>query len=494
MAYFAHYLWSFHYLPGADAYYYALQAQSLLDHGQLKVPDHDAVHYITAALARGALSMENAFRAAITVIFTFYQLGMLLLVLRSRTKSQVMAALVWAFSSPMVAFHAIEFPNLTLGIAPLPVCFWLAMRPVSRWMGWLAVLLSISILAHPASAALAGLFVAAITLDRTMTGTIPWEKRSVKVLAWTLGAVVVVVIAAVVIYMVIKRGLLSSSPGMPGIVGLAITADLPNEMRLTVLSVWLLLAILLISCWKKCSIQWKSLAVAALAMPLWPNPSLGLAGLGGRLSVLFVLLALPLITRIFSEVAKSHTFSPAPVAVGSRAAWIQRACALSAVIAIVFLPVRLQAYRALLMSDDYASYERVVAGLRRARIPMLIAHRGLDFFYSYRLKRDAFHFDPEHDWNQLEIWRIAARITPEEMAYYLPPTCPWGQIARVISGTDYILVREDCWEQFRSRLNRNDNPDLYTEGWENPENPSQMRPQFLRERHRDSASPIVTVR
>ncbi len=101
---------------------------------------------------------------------------------------------------------------------------------------------------------------------------------------------------------------------------------------------------------------------------------------------------------------------------------------------------------------------------------MLIARRGLDFFYAYRLKRDAFHFDPEPGWNRRQTWRVAAQITPEEMAYYSPPTCPWGTTATLLSGTDYLLVREDCWEEFRSRVNRSDNPDLYTEGWENSEN------------------------
>jgi hypothetical protein len=48
-----------------------------------------------------------------------------------------------------------------------------------------------------------------------------------------------------------------------------------------------------------------------------------------------------------------------------------------------------------------------------------------------------------------------------------------------------LLVREDCWENLRARLNPIDNPDLYTEVWENVENPSQPRPAFLRARHRN---------
>jgi hypothetical protein len=117
---------------------------------------------------------------------------------------------------------------------------------------------------------------------------------------------------------------------------------------------------------------------------------------------------------------------------------------------------------------------------------MLIAHRGLDFFYTFRLQRDAFHFDPEPNWNRGEIWRVVARVTPEEVAFYSPASCPWGESAKAIRGTDYLLVREDCWERFRLAVNRQDAPDLYSEVWENAENPSQLRPAFLRARHRDT--------
>jgi hypothetical protein len=148
------------------------------------------------------------------------------------------------------------------------------------------------------------------------------------------------------------------------------------------------------------------------------------------------------------------------------------------------LPVRLNNYRTILGGYDYSSYEKVAADLRHEQISMLIAHRGLDFFYSYRLRRDAFHFDPEPGWKRVEIWRVALRITPEEVAYYSPANCLWGETARTIPGTDYLLVREDCWEQLRANVSPKDNPDLYVEVWEDSENPSQARPAFLRTKHR----------
>jgi hypothetical protein len=273
---------------------------------------------------------------------------------------------------------------------------------------------------------------------------------------------------------------------MPGLLGLVNTSEVPLELKLTVLFLWSLLALLGFSYWRICSGKWRFMAVAVLLLPFWPDSNAGLMGVGERLSALLALIALPLIVVMGGELRESGKFLQ-----WLDGAWSHRAVALAATIAVVAAPLRVRAYGQLLMGDDYAAYEQVVAALRPVQIPMLIAHRGLDFFYSYRLRRDAFHFDPEPNWNHAEIWRVAVRITSEEVAYYSPSTCAWGETARLIPGTDYLLVREDCWEQLRARLNHNDNPDLYMEVWENPENPAQSRPAFLRSRHGDSGGPFA---
>ena len=481
VAYFLGFLRNFSYLPGTDAYYYALQAQSLLATGALKVPDHDAFHYLVAGIARLGPSIESSFRIMLTVVFAFYQLGMLMFILRLRVRTQAIASLLWVLSSPIIAFHTIEFPNLSLGLAAVPLWFWLAMKPVRSWIFCLAALLLAAALLHPAAAALAMLFAATVTLR---TGQPPKDpKRQKRTLGFCMlaGGAVLLIVAA---YSGMTLRILSMRPGLPGLLGLISIADVPNEMRLTVLSCWLLLALLLITCWKRCSREWKFLAALTLALPLWPDRVAGLAGLGGRLSALLALVALPLMMVLLDEVLRESAEPRISLAV-PQPAWTRNLIALGLVIAVAFLPLRLRAYSRLLTPGDYGAYEKVVAAMRDTKVPMLIAHRGLDFFYTYRLRRDAFHFDPEASWNRAEIWRVAARITPEEVAYYSPPSCPWGETAKPIRGTDYILVREDCWEGLRATITRNNNPDLYTEVWDNMENPSQGRPAFLRARHRD---------
>jgi hypothetical protein len=480
VAFFVHELWGFAYLPGTDAYYYALQAQSLLDTGHLKVADHGVVHYLVASLAWLGLPVEAAFRAILTAIFTLYQLGMLLLVLRLRKQAQPVAALLWALSSPLIAFHTIEFPSLTLGLATLPFWFWLVLKRSRKWIYWLGALLAVSALVHSAAAALALLFAATVVLMAAQAKE-ELRKRFHLFTPVVVGCICLV-IASAVTFLSIKTRLATLRPGWPSLISLANSADVPHEMSLTIVAAWLLVAVSFIVNWKTGPGRWTLFTGAALALPLWPDHHSGLDGIGGRLSLLFVLVALPLLAVLSNGLAENSRI----VSFGSRPA-AQRLVAVALLIAIALTPFRLHAYDSLLMAEDYAAYERVVAALRDADVPMLIAHRGLDFFYSYRLRRDAFHFDPEPEWNRKEIWRVATRITPEEVAYYSPPGCRWGETGKMIRETNYVLVREDCWEQLRAQVTRDDNPDLYTEIWESSENPSQKRPDFLRARYQNSS-------
>src|SRR5262249_49470074 len=162
--------------------------------------------------------------------------------------------------------------------------------------------------------------------------------------------------------------------------------------------------------------QFVILSLASLALPLLPDHEPGFQDLGARLAAMFTFLALPLAAILSDEVAGRKLF------VRLQPPWPQLAPILLTAVALAILPLRLDRYHDALVTDDYPQYEKVVFALGRRQIPMLIAHRGLDFFYTYRLRRDAFHFDPEADWNRTEIWRVAARISPEEVAYYSPPS------------------------------------------------------------------------
>lgn len=478
VACFARYLMHFRYLPGTDAYYYALQAQSLLDYGHLKVPDLGVLHYVVAVICRSGASIETSFRIVLSGIYALYNLGLMFLIVRLKEKTQALAILLWVLGSSVVGFHAIEFPKLSLGLSMVPMWFLLPIGTKKGNILWLGLLLIACALLHPILPFLVVLFVSTVALGRARLAD-PWKRR------FSIGTMIAAVVGCVLFVIATKTWwpgiglrLASFRPGIPGMLSLTTLGDLPIDLKVTVAVIWLLLAILLVDYLLSGFSNWTYLIVGTLFIPLWPDREGGLVGLGGRLSVLVVFLASPLMIVICDELdAKSRLLTCLRT---SRTTWCM---ALVAIGIACVLPLRLNGYNGLLMGDDYPSYERVVAALSHDDIPMLIAHRGLDFFYSYRLRRDAFHFDPEPNWKRSEIWRVAMRITPEEVAYYSPTSCLWGEAAKTIPETDYLLVREDCWEQLRARLTPADNPDLYVEVWEDSENPSQPRPSFLRRKH-----------
>jgi hypothetical protein len=478
-AYFVYFLHQFRYLPGTDAYYYALQTQSLLDTGHLKVPDAPVLYYTVAFLCRAGLSIEASFKAVLSGIFIIYNAGLWGLVLRLKRASWPLGLLVSVISGSLIAFHVIEFPRLSLGLATVPFWFLLLAVPKKGHFWWLASLLIACSLMHVTLLFLAIVFALAVAIDKAKLAD-NWA-RVFSAKNGIIACAGCVLIAVVIVKM--WPGLLLRMAdlrlGVPGIVAfLGRQNNVPGDLKIVVPALWLLLLAMFVINSKNGSRKWWYLAFAVFGIPFWPSSDPSLLGLSGRLALLFVFVATPLVLVFLEEISDSrgtylqHSHSRWPLA-------------LIAIVIAAILPVRMDNYRTVVSGYDYSSYEKVVANLRNETIPMLIAHRGLDFFYSYRLRRDAFHFDPEPGWKRSNIWRVTMRVTPEEVAYYSPVTCQWSETARTIPDTDYFLVREDCWEQFRANVNPEDNPDLYVELWEDSENPSGVRPAFLRERHRD---------
>jgi hypothetical protein len=480
MACFVYYLSHFHYLPGTDAYFYALQAQSLVDSGHLKVSDGDAVPYLIAAVSRLGISLELSFKSVIVAIYAIYAIGFLLLLDRLKDKTRTLATLLWLVGSSVIAFHTIEFPKLSLGLALVPIWFCLFSSQHKTRILWLLFLLVTCSLFHPALAVLAFVFILTAALGETRKAHGGMGKFHIRGLTFGLIGGGLLVVAIAIMRSGIPLRLASLRMGPLGLFSIVKAEGVPFDLKLVAFVFWVLMTLLFCDSLLTRSGRWTYLTAATLAIPFWPDHDNGLFGLGGRLAAMFVFLAMPLTLLVWDELGeRSILFSWLQVS------WAKRTLGFVAIVVLAFFPARLRGYNRLLMSEDYATYEKVVAVLRHDDIPMLVAHRGLDFFYSYSLKRDAFHFDPEPDWNRADIWRVAVRITPEEAAYYSPPTCSWGETARAISGTDYLLMREDCWEQLRAGISPNDNPDLYMQVWHDMDNPSQPRPAFLRAKHRN---------
>jgi hypothetical protein len=285
VACFVYFLSCFSYLPGTDAYFYALQTQSLLDFGHLKVHDGNVLYYFVAAVCRSGLSIETSFKSVLAAIFGFYNLGFLLLVTRLKEKTRPLAALLWVVGGSVIAFHVIEFPNLSLGLVIIPLFFWFLIGEHKRRMMWLVALLIACASFHPALAPLVFMFSATVYLGWTASaGT--WKKFSIK------GFVVGMIAVALALVVILKWPgfgvrLKSLAWGQPGLFALASAAGVPFDMKVGVLFFWISLALLFFAYLASGAGKWTYLIAVTLTLPLWPDREGGLNGLGGRLAGLW---------------------------------------------------------------------------------------------------------------------------------------------------------------------------------------------------------------
>jgi hypothetical protein len=136
------------------------------------------------------------------------------------------------------------------------------------------------------------------------------------------------------------------------------------------------------------------------------------------------------------------------------------------------------------LDPDFASYASVTEELADREIPMLIAQKGLVFFYKFKQMREAFFYEPEPHWNKSRLWRVTSQITVDELNYYAPEGCGFETgLMQGLTTPGYALVREDCWARFREKVSETVDPDLYERVWDTHLNPSQPRPAFLYPKH-----------
>ena len=117
---------------------------------------------------------------------------------------------------------------------------------------------------------------------------------------------------------------------------------------------------------------------------------------------------------------------------------------------------------------------------------MLIVHQGLNFYYKFHTLQEAFSYEPESHWNTSRIWRLVYGPTRAEIDYFLPERCGWSSgLTEVTPEANYTLMREDCYQRFRSAIPSESEPRLFELLRDPQRNPFQKRPAFLYRKHQN---------
>ena len=488
------------FLRGADAYYYALQARFLVEKGVMCIPDSSPFIPCLALTSQLGLTYEKTinlwtvFIQLLGVINSLFIWGLA----KRRNKVSILTLfllLSWVMLSPTFFFTSLEFPKYALALAMLPL--WLAVFANRRF--WLVSMgaVILSCIMHRALIGLLGLSVIGAGLFFVFKRRV-WEGL-VKTATDTKRKRMIAgsgVVTALLFLAVLKTGYFSwldlarfdwqnVQPAWITFFGREAT---PLVLKIEVLLAFLLIGgiitfnaaakemLLTLGSW-----LWLPFIFFIVAFPLG---SVEVMGVAERLC-----LAIPLVAVIFVLSLSSDSREKKDCVV--RSSRVKKIVISFVMIGVSFLLLLVQVfpdgYLKLVhpeqLNPDYGLYDAITKILAEQEIDMLIAHRGLNFYYKYQTLQEAFHYEPEDHWPKELIWRVVYGISPSEWAFYLPSDFLWesGNLYTLVG--PYSLIREDGWVKFRDSVRNSKDVYLQERVFSLWLNPVQRRPAFLYRKH-----------
>ena len=117
---------TFKYIPGSDAYFLVIQAQTLMAKGTLKVPDGGVLAYPIAFISLFGPTIEDATRMILIANICFLQYSILFVLFYFLRGWKAVLAAAVTLSSVALLYNGIEFPKLTMAMSLMPWCFLIA--------------------------------------------------------------------------------------------------------------------------------------------------------------------------------------------------------------------------------------------------------------------------------------------------------------------------------------------------------------------------------
>jgi hypothetical protein len=455
------------FLRGPDAYYYALQADYWATTGNVKIPDNSIVHRINGVLTRAGMGVETAIR--LWTCLSLLILGLLTGFLIRRSNTLLLAGLTaWLLLSPTLLFIAIEFSTMMSMLIAWPLVAYFLTRPKPYTL--LAILPALlAVFLHKAAIPLSGLICALVLLENRET--LFYRHQTVlKVLAIVALVAGLYLLKSDHFHWLDLQRLGNWHSLSPGIATLLNREAVPPAIKLELAGSFFLLLVAIVFYLKRFPQQrWPVYYALALISPAWfPFSAEEVLGVGERYAILMpffvVLSVLMLASRHATEIKPRHAYAIPMVYIALLAASTWR------------LSYSHPAY----LDPDNRTYANITQQIMRDDIPMLVAHRGLNFYYKFKTHKESFPYEPEQHWDKTHIWRLTYKIAADEFTYLLPASCRWESgLIKSVNEKDYYLIREDCWVKFRVAVHEEENQDLYDRIWNFWRNPSKSRPEFL---------------
>jgi hypothetical protein len=491
------------FLRGLDAYYYALQADFWVKTGRVRIPDSSIVHRLIGTLQWFGLRTEAAIRLWTSIALSLVVLTLAVAapartfslrgegipsLLRLPLNWRTHCLLAWGVASPSLLFLGLEFPKMFLFAVSL------SLWPLSIVAGRLEFrrlipFATLSVILHKAAFGYlaAVVVVAGCLFIPSLIRTVSSQPGARRKIGQILGVAFVGGVATALFYRLSIIDALSMhdlerirlETIIPGCLSLLVRQGLPLAVRLELAMSLFGLGVLLYKLRKTSPVQ-RLLPLVLILPSFMPAGGTEAFSLGERFGIL---LPLAVILSWITLARCNLTFTPA----GSPAELLSNREMLALILLGALLaPYRLDVSHPKSLDPPFSTYDRLTSAIRDRKIPMLIVHQGLSFYYKFKTFQEAFSYEPEKHWNKKRIWRLVYGPHHAEMSYFLPKECGWSSgLTSTTPEAHYFLMREDCYQRFRSAISVETEPRLFQVLWDPQRNPSESRPAFLYRKHQD---------
>ncbi|RAP32069.1 hypothetical protein DID76_01495 [Candidatus Marinamargulisbacteria bacterium SCGC AG-414-C22] len=442
------------YLLGFDAYYYALQAKEWFFTGEVLIPDTSVIHRLVGLLQFLGLTATTAFKVW-TIIsyalfcFTYY------LTIRSANRSCVVALTLFAVLSPSLIFICIEFPKTFLFMTVFNCLYYILNQ--NKHPLWLIPIAVVAMLSHKMGLIFTAIFAVGYMLQNKH---ILYHKK--KYITWGCIAGIMVIVLMLP-HIMVQFSRVSLASLTPGLLSILQHPNFPVSIKIECVAYIVLAIVMLVT--MKPKITDLVLPIALFSMAWVPALGDEAFNIGARFAILMPYTML---------LSYSMLLTKYPVKL--RKQWLMMAI----VVGLIIIPFRFRWAYPTTYDINYQSYDHLITQITERVTPeMLIVHKNFHLYYKFQTGHDCFSFEPEKHWDKTRIWRLVIDVSRSQFYYYLATDHDWTDLSLYSLGNQVTLIREDVYQQFKQKINPENDPELYDTLNDHNKNPSKQRPAFL---------------
>lgn len=468
-----YYLWNEPFLRGWDSYFYALKINTWFVRGTWQFSGGNILYLLLTPLHWLGLGAEDALRCWQS--FSLFLLTIPFIWQLRSFKSSVLAIILfaWILFSPTLIYIEIGLMKTMAFLICFSFAFWFSVRRQPSLLGW-AVCSAVAVCFH--RAALPYIAVSSVYMLWILSG----KRRTLAL----LGLAGVLMLSAAAYFFIWPDSIstadlsrISSTRLTPGIISLMTRGSFPMDMRCEIIGTLLVMLVVLGTGIKRKDHRvWYPFFLLLISFcPALGNEALCL---GERLGLLFPFM---------SMLSLSFLMCGAQIYVQENICFSRREMLLVAVLLIATGNLRLNWGHPFGRNQPYEKYAIEICHLQEYHIPMLIVEKGFPYFYQLKTGNLAFPFEPEDHWDKTQIWRRFKypHLSPEELFNHASPQCRDKIIVLGKKGVcpplpyDVTLIREDCYEEIRSKIILERDPILFPAFTHDVLHPYKKRPSFL---------------